>query len=246
MSLDYHQRYEDPLQVLKSVVEGRQVDLWTALPGIIQTFDPATLTVTVKPSIKGLVTKTDGSGMADWAEMPILPDVPVVFQHGGGYSLTFPIKPNDECLVIFSSRCIDNWWDQGGIQTQRELRMHDLSDGFAIVGPWSQKTKITKVSTTTVQLRSDDGRDYVELDSAKQTATVIVGGTSIVVDDPSNTVTVQGKLHVTGNITSDANISAAGSITAGVGGADQVSLQTHRHGTTGTLASSTLPPSPGT
>lgn len=236
---DPHTRYEDPIAVLKAVVDSHQVEMWTALPGIIQSFDPSTLTATVQPSLKGLVTQQDGT--AGWMALPILPDVPVVFPHGGGYSLTFPVKSGDECLVVFSSRCIDNWWDQGGVQTQRELRMHDLSDGFALVGPWSQKTKISNVSTTTTQLRSDDGKNYVEIDSASKKATTVIGGTSIIVDDGSNTVFVKGTLKVSGPITS------GGEITAGVGTADTVTLQHHRHGVTGNnIANQTIIPTPGT
>lgn len=42
--------------------------------------------------------------------------------------------------------------------------MHDLSDGFAIPGPWSQAAKIEGVSASAVQLRSDDGASCVEIE----------------------------------------------------------------------------------
>jgi hypothetical protein len=78
--------------------------------------------------------------------------------------MTFPVKDGDEGLVVFASRCIDKWWRDGGVQEQTEYRMHDLSDGFAIPGFRSQKRTLDNVSTTAVQLRSDDGKKYVELD----------------------------------------------------------------------------------
>lgn len=219
-------------------------DTWTAIPGIIQSYDATALTVQVQPAIQ--ILYTGPTQQSQFENLPVLPDVPVVFPRGGGYELTFPIQAGDECLIVFSSRCIDNWQTQGGIQNQYELRLHDLNDGFAIVGPWSQKTKISNVSTTTVQLRSDDGKTYAELNSKGKTATVIVGGTSIVVDDNSNTTTITGNLVVTKNITCDEGITAVQDIVAGEGGADQISLQQHQHGTTGNIAQATVPPTPGT
>lgn len=53
--------------------------------------------------------------------------------------MTFPIKKDDECLVIFSDLSIDNWWESGNVQNPVEQRRHDLSDGMAIFGLKNQK-----------------------------------------------------------------------------------------------------------
>ena len=107
------------------------------------------------------IRNQDGS-YADVA-MPILVDVPVVFPCGGGYTLTFPVQPGDEALIVFGNRCIDAWWQSGGVQQQAEIRMHDLSDGFALVGPRSQPRVLPGVSTSAVQLRSDNGLAHIEI-----------------------------------------------------------------------------------
>ena len=81
--------------------------LRVAMPGIIQSFDPSTVTCTVQPAIYGQKVSDDGKAASE--AIPILPDVPVVFPRGGGCTLTFPVKPGDECLLVFSDRCIDFW-----------------------------------------------------------------------------------------------------------------------------------------
>lgn len=97
-------------------------------------------------------------------DLPILPDVPVVFPGGGGFALTFPVAAGDECLVVFASRCIDAWWQSGGVGEPMEPRMHDLSDGFALVGVRSQARRLSPaVDSGNVQLRSDDGKTFVEM-----------------------------------------------------------------------------------
>jgi hypothetical protein len=50
--------------------------------------------------------------------------------------------------VIFADRCIDFWWQNGGVQEPVDDRVHDLSDAFCIVGPQSQAQKISGISTS--------------------------------------------------------------------------------------------------
>lgn len=200
----------DQNQLLEQFFNAKQTGLWTALPAIVQEFDPETLTCVCQPTIKGRIKKPDGS--IELVDMPLLLDCPVVFPHAGGCSLTFPVKQGDECLVVFSSRGIDFWWQQGGVQPPPEPRMHDLSDGFAILGVWSQVTKIASVSTSSVQLRSDDGQAFVEINPQSHNVNVKTSGNisamasgsatlkaqSVTIDTPQMTVT--GKLTVNGDI----------------------------------------------
>lgn len=132
-----------------------------SMPGIIQSFDPDAVTAVVQPAIKG--AEKDESGAEVSVNLPLLVDVPVVFPRGGGCTLTFPVKAGDECLVIFADRCIDFWWQSGGIQEPVDDRMHDLSDAFCIVGPQSQAKKISGISTSAVELRSYDGGTKLSL-----------------------------------------------------------------------------------
>ncbi|SAI96087.1 Gp138 family membrane-puncturing spike protein [Klebsiella aerogenes] len=132
-----------------------------ALPGIIQSFDPDSVTAVVQPAIR--YVERDNDGATETQDYPLLTDVPVIFPRGGGCTLTFPVKEGDECLVIFGDRCIDFWWQSGGIQEPVDDRMHDLSDAFCIVGPQSQAKKISGISTSSVELRSDDGGTKLSL-----------------------------------------------------------------------------------
>lgn len=135
--------------------------LRVSMPGIIQSFDPDTVTAIIQPAIKGY--EPDSNGVKQSTTLPLLVDVPVIFPRGGGCTLTFPVKAGDECLVIFADRCIDFWWQNGGVQEPVDDRVHDLSDAFCIVGPQSQTQKISGISTSAVELRSDDGGTKLSL-----------------------------------------------------------------------------------
>jgi hypothetical protein len=204
--MDRREYLNDAEESLRLAMDDKVSSIWTALPGIVSAVNLAANTVSVQPAIQGAVT--DASGNVSNVNLPVLVDVPIVFPSAGGFSLTFPIVAGDEVLVIFSSRCIDTWWQSGGIGKQAEARMHDLSDGFAIAGIKSQATKIANISNSSVQLRNNDGSTFVEIDGSGNIT--LKSATLITLDSPL--VQMTGDLNVAGD-------SLAGTI----------SLQTHTH-----------------
>lgn len=152
-----------------------------AMPGIIESFNANEQTVSVYVAIRELI---DTYGNLSWQDIPILVDVPVVLPRAGGYVLTMPITKGDECLVVFADACIDAWWQSGGIQNQVEIRRHDLSDGIAIIGLWSQPNVIPGYSTSGAQLRSVNGSASITLKEAE----IIISASSIKIDSGGNTV----------------------------------------------------------
>ena len=120
-------------------IDNKLMDVHTALPAIIISFDPEKRTVSAQPTIQRVFSEGEGKAGAD--NLPPCVDVPVVFPMGGGYELTFPINKGDECLLIFAERCIDSWFETGRPSEPADFRQHDLSDAFAIVGVRSLANK---------------------------------------------------------------------------------------------------------
>lgn len=139
-----------PEEAHAAQIDGRLKDLHTCMPGIIASFDPVTQTASVQPAIKRIFTEKGA------LNLPVCVDVPVAFPGGGDFFLTFPVKVGDECILLFSERAIDNWHASGGTQTPAEYRLHDLSDGLAIVGLNSQPHKIGNFNPTDTELRNRD------------------------------------------------------------------------------------------
>ena len=67
-------------------------------------------------------------------ELPEFAEVPPVVLQGGGSYTAYPIAVGDYCLLIFTERCFDRWYHGQDDLPPLEARMHDYSDGFAIVG----------------------------------------------------------------------------------------------------------------
>lgn len=194
--MDLRERTNDPHEALRSALDARQARMWTAMPGIIQSYDPTTMTCEVKPAVQARITQpipntSPPQTQTSLMDFPQLLDCPVVFPSGGNCALVFPLVQGDECLVVFASRGIDFWWQQGGVQPPAEARMHDLSDGFVIPGPFSQPRKIApSTSTTGTELRSFDGLTSIHLDPNGQTITV----------KAPNGLTIDGNVTVSGDV----------------------------------------------
>ena len=235
--MDRRERFGNPVTTLLAAFDGLQSQIWTALPGIIQSFDPVAQTARILPALQIKVQQPDGSFVQ--TTMPELLDCPVHFPAGGGCTLTFPIIQGDECLVVFASRCIDNWWAMGSPdhitpQTQAEFRMHDLSDGFCIAGFSSKPRVIADISTTAAQFRTDDGATKVEIDPAG--IALVTAQSQIALVAPVVTI-IAPAINMTGLVTLTGSLVASGDV-VGVG----TSLHTHVHGGVVSGGANTDPP----
>lgn len=159
--MDFRERMGDEEEGLRSALDAHAAQLWTALPGLVQSFDPQAVTCTVQPAVMGTITTQ--AGQSKEAALPLLVDVPVVFARGGDFVLTCPVRAGDACLVVFAARCIDGWWQGGDVAPAMDARMHDLSDGFAIVGPFAASGLTPPASAEDVQLRSLDGQVFIAI-----------------------------------------------------------------------------------
>lgn len=191
-------------EALKVMTENYIQNARVAIPAIIVQFDPQKQTASVQPAIKDTL---QGQSVA----LPELSDVPVQFPRAGGYSLTFPVKAGDECLLVFSDMCIDGWWQSGGVQNQAEKRRHDLSDACAILGITSVPKALKNVCMEGVQIRNDSGTDYIQISEQgillKSKNIRIEGTTDIVGVTTINgsrigtdgTSTIKGNVNITGD-----------------------------------------------
>lgn len=230
---DRAQLYNDAEEAQRLVLDGRQATIWTAIPGIVQSVNFSAMTVEVQPSIQGTIENENGTIQS--VNLPLLVDVPIVFPSAGGFTITFPIVVGDEVLVVFSSRCIDAWWQSGGIQRPMEARMHDLSDGFAIPGPRSQPRVVPGISNSAMQIRNDAGTSYIEIDDdgkinlvspsevnltapiVKVTGGLIIDGTVTGVG-MSPVINIESDINITGSIDASGDVVASG-----------ISLNSHTH-----------------
>ena len=166
-------------------------------------------TISVQPVINRVV---DGKSI----KLPQFTKVPPLFMQGGGSYTAHPIAVGDYCLLILTERCFDRWYSGADFQDPAEFRMHDYSDGIAIVGVNPKAGALTIPSV--IQQTGDANADG---DHTHQGDTTQIGN-----------LTITGDIQVNGNITCTGKLTAA---SATIGGID---FGSHTHpgdsgGTTG-------------
>lgn len=210
--MDRREHLDDVEESLRLAIEGAQARIWTALPGVVVAVDLAKQTVSVQPSIYGEVTGADG--VVTRVALPLLVDVPLVWPRAGGFALTLPVTAGDEVLVVFAARCIDAWWQNGGTGVPMEPRMHDLSDGFALLAPTSQPRVLADVQTDGIELRNDDRSLYVRVsnDAIRIRGNIIHEGNLV----QTGTQQVSGLISANGGLAAQGGTGTTVSITGNV------------------------------
>lgn len=243
--MNQFERISDPEEVEQKKFDNLSAQIRVAMPGIVNSVDLQAQTVTVQLALQGKISDEKGEV---WTNMPLLQDVPIVWPRAGGFALTLPVKAGDECLVVFGDRCIDSWWQSGGVQKPMDERTHDLSDAFAVFGITSQPRKLANVQADAIELRDDGRSNWLQIKTGSinavttgaltakcATADIDASGSARI---KAPTTTVEGNLVVTGLITGQGGMAISGGSGASVTGsltttgdvkAGDISLQGHTH-----------------
>lgn len=119
-------------ELIAEAIESRLLELHTAIPGKVISYDPATQTAEIAPVIQRVEPAADGSNTL--TPLPSIPNVPVSWHRGGGAALTMPLKAGDHVLLIFSEAAIGHWRASGELAPPGDLRRHSLGYPYAIPG----------------------------------------------------------------------------------------------------------------
>jgi len=222
-------------QMIETAMDSLSRSLRVAVPAIVEAFDPETQTVTCTPTFRQHFIDEDGIEQVQ--NLPKIANIPICIPEAKGFSVTLPISKGDEVILLICDRALDGWFEQGGIQNQSTLRLHNLSDAVAIIGINSKPNTIQNYSTDKIQVRNIDATTALEIDgngqlkafTQSETITIDSNGnatvqadTKITLDAPATQIT--GTLQVDGAQTNDSTIVAQDDVT-GAG----VSLETHVH-----------------
>jgi hypothetical protein len=131
----------------------------TALPGVIDKYDYAKSRAEVKP----MLSRKYGDGTV--VEMPIIPNVPVVWPRTSAGCMSFPLQRGDFVLLVFSERSIDEWLHKGETLVPGDPRRFNLADAVALPGffPFVNSTLIPNnedfqviFNGNTIKIKNDD------------------------------------------------------------------------------------------
>lgn len=182
----------DMSEVIRRALESRAGDIYTALPGIVQTYDSASQVVDVQPAIRRWLPTIDDD--ISHEDLPVLPNVPVVFPGAGAIAITWPISVGDEGLIVIATYAFAQWRQSGNVSDPGDTRLHSLGNAVFIPGLRSNKNKIdaSQAGANALVLEASEirlGKDatsYIaladkvntELNHIKNTLNSLTGGVS--------------------------------------------------------------------
>jgi hypothetical protein len=194
----------------------------TCMPGIVKDFDPATQTCTVTPAIQ---MRTYQDGISGLEQLGDIQHVPLYFPFTpvAGFALTLPVRPGDSCLLIFAQRCIDDWWELGGVQPPGAglvgARHHNLSDAFALCCGPSLPDVLGSWFADGIELRNRERNSRVTVEDAQvttrtgETSEVVNANGTIVITSPDSTTVLAGPTTVVINADGTVTITAPTGVT---------------------------------
>ena len=177
--------------------------LYTALPAIVQSFDPEKRRVTIILAIQREIT--DGTTR----EIQQLLNVPVLFPAAGGFSIFLPIKSGDSVMVVFSQRGIENFKQNYKISLSSNNSVMSIDSAVAIAG--FGELEMMPADASSASLQTNDGKNAVII-SDNQVKLSVDGATATLTNNLFETnVTIKAP-----DFMSNSGISLIGHVHGGV------------------------------
>lgn len=116
------------IELLNIIIANKIADMQICMPAKILEYDYTTQKAKVQPALNQKYNN------GEVINFPVICNVPVMQPSSGGASITFPVKKNDNVLLVFSQRSLEEWLSNGEQVTPDDPRQNDLTDAIALLG----------------------------------------------------------------------------------------------------------------
>lgn len=160
--------YDRASLAIPFAIEQWMKGVWTAMPGVVDSYNRATRRAKVSPAISAEFT--DGSVQ----KRGLLVNVPVVSPACGEYLITFALESGDPVLLVFSMRGLSTFKKEFELGSSPGGSMFAASDAIAIPGfgpPMSDAQFKTPADadvdvdgmTSGIAIQSKNGKSHISL-----------------------------------------------------------------------------------
>ena len=120
--------YANMAEAIRFAIRQSLKDMYTCMPGIVESYDAETQRAVVKGALKVVTAKKEE------IEREAIHNVPVVFPSGGGFAMTFPLEQGDPVLLLYSQRGLANWKKTFDVAAPDIIGFFSEKDAIAIPG----------------------------------------------------------------------------------------------------------------
>jgi hypothetical protein len=140
-------------ELLEAAISHREIDVHTALPARVESFNASAQTVNVTIMCNRAVP--DGNGNYISEQLPALADVPVAFPRSGAFFISFPLASGDFGFLVFAERNISAYRATGAQGDPGDLGMHTLDGAVFFPCVYPDAKALSNVDATNMVLGSD-------------------------------------------------------------------------------------------
>jgi hypothetical protein len=140
-------------ELLEAAISHREIDVHTALPARVESFNASAQTVNVTIMCNRAVP--DGNGNYISEQLPALADVPVAFPRSGAFFISFPLAAGDFGFLVFAERNISAYRATGAQGDPGDLGMHTLDGAVFFPCVYPDAKALSNVDATNMVLGSD-------------------------------------------------------------------------------------------
>jgi len=130
-------------EAVRSTVSSALLDVHTAQPGRIKSYDRSTQTCEVQPLLQRVLPARDEEDEDVTEDPPILVSVPVVWPRVGSYYLHMPLSEGDLVLLVFSEGDTNGPRQSGQLSRPSTVRRHSMSGAVALPGYFQRSDAIS-------------------------------------------------------------------------------------------------------
>lgn len=179
-------------ELWRTILDHRLLDVHTAMPAEVKSFDPAAQTVDVQPLIKHVVQALDGTETVE--SYPELRAVPVQYPRAGGFVLCWPLIAGDPVTILFHEWSLDNYLEKGREDHPIDIGRHGAGARAGAValpiGPYQASATISE--TIDALLIGEDGGAVIRVGDD---GTVRIGATAAAVQAVALADNVEAQLQ---------------------------------------------------
>lgn len=156
----------DTPTLLRLATSSAQEELATALPGIVQAYDPLTQTADVLPAVQRWYEDPE-TGERVPENYPVIPLVPIAFPSGKGFAITFPLDKGDPVVLIFSAISMAEYLNTGAITVPADQRRHSANYPWAFPGGLPDTKKLGDASATDMHIGKRGGNVQIGITASE-------------------------------------------------------------------------------
>jgi hypothetical protein len=152
----------DDAALILGALESFAAEFHVALPGRIKSYDASKQRAEIELQTRRPVS--DGNGGFVHEVLAVLPNVPIMFNSGGGYFQSFPMQKGDPVEVVFQDVPIGAWLQKGQPTESGDVRLHHIGNAVAYPGgPRPGKEALHDADGSLMRMGKDqDGSAQIE------------------------------------------------------------------------------------